>query len=312
MFTLDERPLVRLGLDGLLKFAEGSFELGTALQTGLTTASRPAFIEAFKQTTRASRDACAGAFGLFGAMPEDENEETRGEQLDLAFYHIRRAIEDCLPTAANAVRAVSPKAADLIIEAQRHFFGLNHAALLHSDPPSNKGITFGGRRPVVGPHGDYYRHAHFGWTQTHYMDDWAQEGFLPVLAGCALNVRVPMGESWRLHADLTRLQTYVIGLQAGIPLHSRWENLPVLRDEPQFSLTVAARGIMLRGSDLRKGDGIPAWFSAHENAWLDVLPGVRARAMPAWIQGSRRRSDAWKRENEQAWQGDVFPDGRAG
>jgi hypothetical protein len=95
-------------------------------------------------------------------------------------------------------------------------------------------------------------------------------------------------------------------------MHAAWTSLPVLQKNPQFSLTHASLGLLGRAVDLRAGDGIPAVFQLHENIWLDVHAGVRRREMPAWIQGARRRSDAWARENMEAWMLGLFPDGRAG
>lgn len=311
MFTDPEARIVKGALEGAVAFTHGSSALGTALGAGLTRSTRAAFVTAFTQVARASRDVMGGALGLLGAMPQDKAEGTRAEQLEWAWSrHIQRAADDSLPAAMEAVAVVAPEAASLIAGADGALRAINRATLLHSDPPP--GATLGGRRTIIGPHADYFRAAHFGWTATHYMDDWAQEGFIPVLTTCARKVRGAMAESWRLYAWLARLQVQAMALNAGIPLHSSWENLPVLQGSRQFAHALAALGLLQRAVDVTEGDGIPEAFAAHGNAWLEVLPGVKPAQIPAWVQGFRRQFDAWKRENQEAWMCNFFPDRRAG
>jgi hypothetical protein len=312
MFNPEEKAAILPGLQGAELFGRGVEALGASLNK-LTTKNRPIFVEACKQTVRASRDVNGGVLGLLGAMPEDRNEGTRLEQLNNAFdHHFARALGDGLSNAVLAAASVAPEASALFEEARTLIARVNRAALMHSDPPPQDAITPDGRRNVIGPHADYFRAAHFGWTSTHYMDDWASEGFVPVLAGCMLKVRAAMGQSFGVYGFLMRLQLYVMTLNVGIPMHAAWTSLPVLQKNPQFSLTHASLGLLGRAVDLRAGDGIPAVFQLHENIWLDVHAGVRRREMPAWIQGARRRSDAWARENMEAWMLGLFPDGRAG
>lgn len=340
MFTKDEIAVIKPPLEGAVIFTHALVGLGNAIGTGLTTASRPALMNAARHMVRSARDVTSGVPALIGALPLDlaghgqrlhptplpaVPETSRSAQLDYAWlgppYGIQRACDDTLLEAAKALVPVDAtgqhstfgRLGDLVLGTRAALLQIDRAALLHSDPPP--GGTFGDRRTTIGPHGDYYTSAHYLQTTMHYMNDWADEGFLPVLSAIAPKYREPMAGAFRLYGAILADAFRAMALDAGIPLYTPWESLPEFpkgSGNRQFSWTLTALWLKERAIDMNEGSGIPELFKSFGHEWLSVLPGTTAATRPAWAQGMEREHDAWARMDNSSGNDNHFPDRRAG
>jgi hypothetical protein len=328
MFTPEESTVVKGALDGAISYTHAMEGLGRKLD-GLTTANRPTMLLACRQMARAARDVGSGVLALVGALPEHLSgrgmrrgetvadvvpEAHRGEQLAHAWdgppNGLTRAIAETLPAVVGSLLSSGEDLSGQVVGAHGALVRLDRAALIHSDPPP--GGTFGGRRTIIGPHGDFYQSQHFAWSASHYMHDWAEQGFLPVLANVRLKRKAEMAGCWRLYASIFRTVIQIAALNAGVVLYSGWDNLPSIQGVRQFALTLTALGLQQRAVDMSDGEGLPELFSAHGSLWLMVRPGVALADMPAWDRGMQRMLDAWRRNDNSGWMANVFPDRRAG
>jgi hypothetical protein len=299
MFAEAEARAVRSAIEAAIAVNNTEVAFGDAIRTNLTSASRKAYGKAARALIRTARDTTAAAYALLGGLPDES--ASRADQLEAAWAYVDRAVEEkngTLVEAQEAVRGLMPIAG--LVEARGRLRNLNRDALLHSDPPVEPGLV-AGRRPIIAGHGDYHAAQHYGWSATHYMQDWAADAFVPVLVGVSTKYREALAGAWKSYAILVTYHIHCAGLIAGIPLYWQWERLG------PFSMTLKSLHRLQTALDPSL-DGIPEWYAAHGDEWDKV--DVPTSLQSAYRRGNQRVRDSWRRSNKTAWLHNLFLDGR--
>jgi hypothetical protein len=222
--TFGEKISMTHAFEAAIHFSWAMYWMGAAIQAAIPNANiRAAVTKAVSNLSRTGRDWQHVCFALAGSLGPTPT--TRGQQLEKFRFHLKRGLDDTLPTAIAAIQAAKRLQANNakyqeaigIVDAllrtealprfQRVFPGFPYL------DPTPQGILPDQTIPaVVASHGDYFRTVMHSIDGVNYAFDTIDEGWLPFYAALSPDALI---DAHKLMGDVYRGIGYGLAQQYG-------------------------------------------------------------------------------------------------